>query len=294
MSVSGSSAPKRIFLVGCARSGTTVAQKFISEAIGALTVPETNFFPALYGDFGYRVFGNRGIRHPASVARAACDVTWPRRRVVQASLDALAEVAGMPAAIAGARMSHCVDSFVACMDHLAHSAGAGAWLEKSPSHLYYLDYIEGTVPGALFVHILRDGVDTVASLQDAGRKYAGDGNNFSTDIHANIARWNQAMHWHRRYLGRPGHVHAGFGALAGRDWAALLGVGAAGGGGGAPRKSPPISRGHEVWKARALSGELVAPESKRGSLSAAELRALKSGLLGGGDIAGLFPGLSTG
>lgn len=289
MSASGSRTPKRIFLVGCARSGTTIAQKFISDAVGALTVPETNFFPALYGDFGYRVFGTRGIRHPASVVRAACDVTWPRRRAVQASLDALADAIDVPAPVAGARMSGCVDSFVACMDGVAQAAAAGAWLEKSPSHLYYLDYIEQAVPGALFVHILRDGVDTVASLQDAGRKYAGDGNNFSTDIHANIARWNQAMRWHRRYLGRPRHVHAGFGALAGQDWAVLLGVGAAGP--GVPRKSPPISRGHEVWKAGAVTGELQAPESKRGLLSALELRALKSGLLGGGDIARLFPGL---
>lgn len=280
-------APARIFVVGCARSGTTIAQKVISDAIGALTVPETNFFPALYGDAAFRQFGRKSFRHTLSGVHAALDITWPRGRHTRRSLDTLAAEVRVPWHGSRFRASACVEEFIAILDAAAQQAGAAAWLEKSPNHLYYIDRIEQRVENARFVHVLRDGVDTVASLVDAGRRYAGNGNDFTPDVAMNVARWNQAMRWHRQCAGRPGHVLVRLEKLAQYDWPAMLAVTPAG---PAPR-SAGISREYEVWKAAAVSGSLVAQDDKRHLLGSVVIDRIRRDLLNGGDISGLFPAL---
>lgn len=284
------SAPSRVFVVGCARSGTTIAQRLVSESVCALTVPETNFFPALYGDAAWRQYGRLGPRHAASLLRNGLGIAWPRRELARRSLHALAtDVQGAPPALPW-RLDDCVTTFLAVLDEAAHRAGAPAWVEKSPNHLYYIDHLERTVPGARFVHVLRDGIDTVASLVDAGRRHAGSGNDFSPDLAPNIARWRLAMQWHRRCLGRPGHVLVSLDRLSAQDWPARLGL---------PRPEAPcapslIARSHEVWKANAVGGHVVASDDKRGLLSVSELAQLRDALPGGGDLSRLFPGGALG
>ncbi|MGH9941825.1 MAG: sulfotransferase family protein [Pyrinomonadaceae bacterium] len=48
-------------------------------------------------------------------------------------------------------------------DHLARLAGKGRWLEKTPTHVLQIDQIIDSVPGALFVEIVRDPRDVLAS-----------------------------------------------------------------------------------------------------------------------------------
>ncbi|WP_374201717.1 sulfotransferase [Blastococcus sp. KM273129] len=49
-------------------------------------------------------------------------------------------------------------------DAAARERGADTWVEKTPATLYALDLVEQLVPGAQVVHVVRDGVDVVASL----------------------------------------------------------------------------------------------------------------------------------
>lgn len=48
-------------------------------------------------------------------------------------------------------------------DHLAARAGKRRWIEKTPQHTYFIDTIKETLPGALFVEIVRDPRDVLAS-----------------------------------------------------------------------------------------------------------------------------------
>ncbi len=50
------------------------------------------------------------------------------------------------------------------MDLAAVSRSKLAWVEKSPVHLHYIDEIRGFAPDAIFIHMLRDGREVVASL----------------------------------------------------------------------------------------------------------------------------------
>ncbi|GAB4433625.1 MAG: hypothetical protein Kow00106_26610 [Anaerolineae bacterium] len=48
-------------------------------------------------------------------------------------------------------------------DHLAARAGKRRWIEKTPQHTYFIDVIKAAIPDALFVEIVRDPRDVLAS-----------------------------------------------------------------------------------------------------------------------------------
>lgn len=48
-------------------------------------------------------------------------------------------------------------------DHLTARAGKRRWIEKTPQHTYFIDVIKAAMPDALFVEIVRDPRDVLAS-----------------------------------------------------------------------------------------------------------------------------------
>src|ERR1043166_465784 len=54
---------RRIFLVGCARSGTTLLQSLLAAHSSIASFPETHFFAATVGQTGRRRFGLRPASH---------------------------------------------------------------------------------------------------------------------------------------------------------------------------------------------------------------------------------------
>jgi hypothetical protein len=61
--------------------------------------------------------------------------------------------------------------FIKIMNQIAREQGKSIWLEKTPEHLHYIDYIEKFVPEAKIIHIVRSGSAVVASLYDMAQKY---------------------------------------------------------------------------------------------------------------------------
>ncbi|WP_236827236.1 MULTISPECIES: sulfotransferase [unclassified Blastococcus] len=138
---------RRVFVVGCPRSGTTLLQSFLAAHPQVHSLPETHVFHELRTPGGVR----RAVGLAAAgTSRRLDDVAgWlgtRRRRPV------LPTVRGHGAA------------FVAMADAAARERGADTWVEKTPATLYALDLVEQLVPGAQVVHVVRDGVDVVASL----------------------------------------------------------------------------------------------------------------------------------
>jgi len=64
-----------------------------------------------------------------------------------------------------------VKTFVQIVDAASLKAGRPIWVEKTPDHLFYVKRIQQYIPDAAFIHIIRNGRDTVASLVDAARKF---------------------------------------------------------------------------------------------------------------------------
>lgn len=70
--------------------------------------------------------------------------------------------------------------FALVSDHLTRAMGKTRWVEKTPTHIFHIDEIVETVPNALFVEIVRDVRDVLASKKTRrtevwqSEKYAGN------------------------------------------------------------------------------------------------------------------------
>jgi hypothetical protein len=74
------------------------------------------------------------------------------------------------------------------LDTLALSRNASTWIEKTPRHLRYAPFIErlaGAEESPHFVHVIREGLETVASLYTASKNWEP-----SYDLEACVKRWN--------------------------------------------------------------------------------------------------------
>lgn len=132
---------RRVFLLGCPRSRTTVTQAVISQACALVTI-STNWW--------LTSSGTRLLNGPEGQPREVTRLFAQRRvtaRLTQAGLT-------LPE---GFRVEE-------ALDRLAAETGAVGWLEKTPLHVLALDEIEADVTGARFVHLVREPGEVVASF----------------------------------------------------------------------------------------------------------------------------------
>jgi hypothetical protein len=258
---------RRIFLVGCPRSGTTFLQASLSKHPDILSLPETAFFeralpgrvdqlvsgfdPAAtceqHGFFEYLRAHRRAHRALRRVARELGELGWPVRKP-------------------GLRFSFTayVDAFVRMLDDAAREHQCGAWLEKTPNHVFYLDVIQQHLPDARFIHLLRRGEDVIASAIEASLRYVGigDGDVFCEGIPWWVACWNAAVAAHRRYAHLDNHCVVFYEDLV-RDFAGeyarlcdFIGVSPIDQThGGVVKRVARLER--EPWKQVAISGKLI-------------------------------------
>lgn len=67
-----------------------------------------------------------------------------------------------------------VRKFIKLLDSWTIKNNCTHWVEKTPRHLRYIPLTERYVPRALYIHILRNGPEAVASLYDATNRYPDD------------------------------------------------------------------------------------------------------------------------
>jgi len=205
---------RRIFLVGCARSGTTLLQALLAAHSRIASFPETHFFAATVGQTGRRRFGLR----PASL-----------RDRVRFLLSDWRVQFGVPARGSNRRLGLFLDeigradlkpifastlgptprktrSFLRLLDRLTLEEGKTHWLEKTPNNLDYIDVIERLVPDAAFIHIVRNGEDNIASLCNAAREYPESWGRHYGSLDRCIARWRLCIARTREQLGKDNHM----------------------------------------------------------------------------------------
>jgi hypothetical protein len=260
---------KRTFVVGCPRSGTTIVQAMLARHPAVFTLPETAFFEHVHGNLAWR-WGDANAEYRPPRLRQRLGFTRKYDRQLFLSLQRM--TTAVPAALPrlSLRMRTLRRRFVALLDELARAADREMWLEKTPNHLLYLPEIEALVPDARFVHVVRPGAETIASLIDASLLFENDNAFGGGTVHW-ARRWNRAIQIHRAYLHHPQHYllfpedliaqpH-----LAWKDLCQFLGL------------DPGLALDdnctqviadleREPWKRRALHGRLHAPESKVDSL----------------------------
>lgn len=196
----------RAFLVGCPRSGTTLLQSMLYAHPDIYSFPETHFFKVLFG-IGEKVTNWQDPRDLIRRLRQIGFTTlrplgifdnWQRAKAWQdmrtlPNFDS-ADIAKLTSLRQNAQ------AFVEFIDAASAGANCQIWIEKTPDHLFCIRQIQQYIPEAIFVHIIRNGPDTVASLVDAGRRYpAVWGKDSPVLIKLAIRRWKIALRESLKY-----------------------------------------------------------------------------------------------
>lgn len=142
-----------LFVYGCPRSGTTWVQLLLDRHPAVATAPETHIFSfylnRLRRQWRHELEGSeRGAQGSAGLSRLLSE-------------DEFDEVCRGAAESVLRRIARC-------------DPGASWVVEKSPQHARQSEWIARLFPEALFLHVIRDPRDTVASLLAAGRTWGRD------------------------------------------------------------------------------------------------------------------------
>lgn len=127
----GGGAAPPIFVIGSPRSGTTLLRLILDSHPRISCGEETHFLRDLEAIVG---------RNWDLVATYGLDREWWLSRIRDLYADFQAEVLGR--------------------------SGKARWAEKDPTYTLHLAFIEELFPDAVYVHLVRDGHDVVASFRD--------------------------------------------------------------------------------------------------------------------------------
>ena len=182
---------QRIFLVGTARAGTTLLQGMLGSHPSIYTLPETHFWDKSMPKQPFlRFFKVLGEKDRI------------RTRQFLDSLGAADLANLLPGGLVHSKRRW-TEALLSILDQLASRNGKTVWLEKTPLHLYYIDILRATDPGIQFLHILRDPIDNIASLLDAGIRH-GDAFRQGS-LEKATERWIKEYAIQKALIGKPGH-----------------------------------------------------------------------------------------
>lgn len=153
------SIPKRIFVVGCPRSGTTLLQSILATSPAIISFPESHFFVNL---FRRRSDLQKKLNFASHYSRPGFESFM---------LEAGYETIRRTLPTHAVSLQQHTRTFIDTLDTIARQQQKSIWIEKTPDHVNFIDFIETHVHHAQFIHIVRPGSDVVASLYDVTHKY---------------------------------------------------------------------------------------------------------------------------
>ncbi|MEG4342337.1 sulfotransferase [Microcoleus sp. A003_D6] len=175
---------KRIFLVGAPRSGTTILQSLLAAHPEVISFPESKFFHyLLYDQFAGKLPSRMEAFFKDEIKRPELLKDFDDSQTVETKAS----------------------WFVGVLDGLAAEQNKSIWLEKTPEHIYFIDDIERLLPDVKFIHLLRNGMDTIASMYEATKSF----NNLwgaGWDLNHCIYRWEHAMLTSHKYVNKSNHI----------------------------------------------------------------------------------------
>lgn len=189
---------RRVFVLGCPRSGTTLVQSLLTAHSGIVSFRESHFFDQGFTAVapGRYVTRGRAARRREAFIRA--NDIGPEAVRAAGRGRAARPGAGRSAVGIGA-------DFVRLLDEAAGRRDAAAWVEKTPDHVFRIPLIRRAAPDARFVHVVRAGPDVVASLHEATRAWGHPRSRTRCAAH-----WLAAVLASRRHAGRAGHLVVGY------------------------------------------------------------------------------------
>ncbi|MGD1805911.1 sulfotransferase family protein [Dapis sp. BLCC M126] len=183
-----------VFLFGCPRSGTTLLQSLLAAHPEIASFPETKFF--LYGI---------ATKYEPKRQRFGLISRRLKPHLNQYFKDEI----NCPEMLKYFPKIPLIDlytrSFIKVLNILTIEEGKSLWLEKTPDHILYLDYIEKMLPKARMIHLLRNGSDVVASLYEVTHKYPKEWYK-AWDIDYCLERWKESIEISMKHSHKENHI----------------------------------------------------------------------------------------
>jgi len=166
----------RVFLVGCPRSGTTLLQSILAANSHVASFPETHFYEKL--------FSGKQFLAAFGIASRRARPQWKKflEEIGHSEMQT-----NLPKNAIYVRQFS--ETFIQVLDAITLNQGKLVWIEKTPAHLHSVDWIERLVNRSLFIHILRNGMDNIASLYAMVNKYPETWGRWFSSIDQCIYRW---------------------------------------------------------------------------------------------------------
>lgn len=182
----------RVFIIGCPRSGTTLLQSLMAAHPEITSFPESYFFQDLNGSWPWGPW--LGIASPKARVKF---------KEFLHKVDQEPMIQYLPRmSIFNSQYS---SAFVKVLDLITQQESKSIWIEKTPQHMLKIELIEKLVKDAKFIHIIRNGEDTVASLYDWALKYPEKSWSKLRDIDRCIYRWTKYVEISHSHLHKPNH-----------------------------------------------------------------------------------------
>lgn len=181
---------RKIFIVGIARSGTTLLQSIIGSHPEIFTFPETHFLDRTIPKRKLEQFFHRiNSRHKNEVKKFLEQ---------EGKSDLYIEYSENPFSV-----NKWTKYLLSTLENMCEDRTKNILLEKTPMHLYYLDLIERNCEECLYIHTIREPFSNIAAVYDVSRKHP---DSFAQNtIEKAIERYKKEILISEKYLKHPKH-----------------------------------------------------------------------------------------
>ncbi len=186
---------KRIFLVGSARSGTTLLQSILSSHPDIYSFPETHFFSKTLPMRRSKRFIWRFKKKDLLTFEQYFHLINKEHLLSQLNLCISTHTISIKKWING---------IIKLLDLISLDSKKTIWLEKTPAHIRYVNLIEKTRKDIYFIHMIRKGEDVIASLYQATNQYPELWNG-ARSIENCIKRWKRDIAISSQFIGKKRH-----------------------------------------------------------------------------------------
>jgi len=149
---------KRIFIVGIARSGTTLLQSMLGSHPDIYTMPEMHFWDR-------SIFKQRILRALQIIGKNKIGIVSDQLN----ELDKDFQLGKLPSFFYS--KVNWTQWISEQLDKISLRNGKQNWLEKTPLNLHYIDLLDRSIPNSCFIHIVRKPLDNIASLYQASKEH---------------------------------------------------------------------------------------------------------------------------
>ena len=185
--MSGAPGTRRLFVVGVPRSGTTLLQSLLAAHSTMTSFTESHLFDRHFSHLPL-VATPVLTRNPSPRLREFLAENDERPPNAACWFDRTGRWALAARPLLPFQTRPVARRLLRVLDELAERRSRSGWIEKTPRHLRYIPLIEAASrPGepARFVHVIRRGLEVVASLQEASKSWERP-----YDLDACVRRWN--------------------------------------------------------------------------------------------------------